>query len=221
MLWVDGTDIDGDGDETDQRSGDLLSFWKDKSGNDYHLTTSVLTARPSLTGTPITQTNSKLAPNFDGTDLLAYTASIGSTTAFTFYAVGWTGGGGDTLFTTRGSGNEGLAVRSVTDYFSVYMRANNTWPTWPDAADKTSSGSVIDVAGKRPSMVGATAISGSYLLYSFNEVETERTALSNIAPGRGLGVGNLIYANQPFVGTINEVLFYNRALNSSGKACSK
>ena len=45
-LWLDGNDIDGNGQADSLNDGDLISFWKDKSGNDFNASQSEDTSKP-------------------------------------------------------------------------------------------------------------------------------------------------------------------------------
>jgi tripartite motif-containing protein 71 len=45
-LWLDGSDIDGNGQPDSLNDGDLISFWKDKSGNDFNASQSEDTSKP-------------------------------------------------------------------------------------------------------------------------------------------------------------------------------
>ena len=45
-LWLDGSDIDGDGQPDSLTDGDLISVWKDKSGNDFNASQSEVANKP-------------------------------------------------------------------------------------------------------------------------------------------------------------------------------
>ena len=44
--WLDGSDIDGDGQPDSLTDGDLISVWKDKSGNDFNASQSEVANKP-------------------------------------------------------------------------------------------------------------------------------------------------------------------------------
>ena len=203
-VWFDGSDVDGDNDTTDQQVGDIVSEWRDKSGNERHASTPFVFRRPTIQS-DANHTNGNQAVRFDFDQLLtAAGQQIGSDTGYTLFGVasGHIGPHGG-VFSTR-SGENGNILYAVNGQYDAWVRALGTW-------NAQTAGAI----GSGPSIIGDSAIAGGTREIRYNGTATEVASISNITQGNLATLGAVL-PNTNFVnGYINEVLYYNRALSDA------
>ena len=106
-LWLDGTDIDGDG-MTDSSSSGPISSWNDISGNSLNATQSNSTNRPTLIPSEL---NGKPVVSFDGTNDYLSSTGLNITQPYSIFLVA------NTTNNTSGRDNlfDGLLINTSAD----------------------------------------------------------------------------------------------------------
>ncbi|MEL0005429.1 MAG: LamG domain-containing protein, partial [Opitutales bacterium] len=125
-LWLDATDIDGDGIIDSSISGPISS-WNDKSGNNINATQSNADNKPTVSSSVL---NGNSVVSFDGTDDYISSTGLNITQPYSIFLVAKTNNntlGRDYLFDGFGSNQNHRSLVALDNSDRIQMWANNSW----------------------------------------------------------------------------------------------
>lgn len=212
-LWLDGMDVDGDGDIQDQSAGDAVSEWRDKSGKGNHLSTDVASRKAAI---ETDAESGNLAVRFRTGDYLVNTdPSLNSDTSYTYFYVAKVeippsyASESNYIFGTRPGGGFG--------YFSV-VRPDNYFASKQYAmfgAHDDHQKAIQTANTEANTIFGESLIEGQSRVQYLNSQTESFIPLSNIKPGTGFSVGASLEGHKSGDKLIQEVLAYSRALSDA------
>ena len=222
-VWFDSTDIDSDGDIADQKVGDMVTKFYDKSGRDNHIS-SGSRGGPELK--VHLQNNNNLSTYFDGTrddPLEALKDPKLGTSGYTYFAaVKTVFNPGQTwnlnyLFGTRkGQTRNGVGL-FLTNSAMFHLNSSN------GKGSVDSGGVNIGVTSQNNSIFMSESHSpGISRIFSQGEYNDQGLMVkTNLVPGGTVSMGALNLDTYLAKGYVNEVFYFNRALTLAEKAITE
>ena len=218
-IWFDSTDVDGDGDTTDQKAGEKVTTFYDKSGKDNHIRTPLSRLGPTLTKDDLN--NNNLSLFFDnsadhylstsknpGLSASSHTYFTSITTRNSYETGNWRIVWGTRNFNSGISfGIDNLSRNYVVNIASIHHGALN----W----NGVSMNRPVNNRSVFMSELNASRINR---IYSFSNMsDSALIPVSVLMPGKIVFMGGLhnYYANDirdRYKGFINEVFYFNKAL---------
>ena len=208
-IWLDSTDIDGDGDTTDQSENDVVTRVVDKSGNGNDVTGSGGSA-PVLKN--LGMNNGNLSIYFDGNDNLtsgANNPNLG-TAGYTYFVSASTPNRNTTDY------NYLFGTRSEADGVAMFLKTNGT--TYHLNSVTTNSYNGVDVGTgvtTKSFVLSDLANPGASRTFSQDGTETSLTTLTNLVAGQQINLGSTGTGGHRLRGYINEALYFKRVLSDA------
>ena len=215
-IWFDSTDVDGDGDTTDQKAGERVTTFYDKSGKDNHIKSSF--SRPGPRLTKDNSNNNNLSLFFDNSaDHYLSTSKISGFSALhhTYF----------TSITTKKNHTNGKlhgvvwGTRNYNNGVSLTINNDkNMYVADIKAKDRWHSIDVKERVGNRSVFMSELNVSGRTRMHSFSDMnDLAWPPVSNLVPGSIVFMGGLqvFWPNSisaKYKGFVNEALYFDRAL---------
>ena len=226
-IWFDSTDVDGDGDTTDQKAGEIVTTFYDKSGKDNHIRSS--SSRPGRPGPTLTKDNSnnnnlslffdRSARNYLSTSKISGFSALSHTyfTSITKRSDYETNIGDERYIAIFGTSEQSSGVNFMID-------RNKRKYALSIASQRGKE--LVKLNGERvnPPVINRSVFmselntSGINRIYSFSNMsDSALTPVSNVLPGKLVSMGALQIYNpdniqRKYKGFVNEALYSNRAL---------
>jgi hypothetical protein len=209
-LWLDASDAS----TFTYSSGTLVSQWSDKSANAYNFTQATVGNQPSRNGTQ----NSKSAVTF-GADFLANTSLNWGASNSTLFIVAREdkalGTGYQNLFTTgtgaSGQWGYGVSDAGAGDKIGIFDIAQGF-----TAFNSVMSSGNADVLAFTSAGISAGSVTANLFINGSADSLNPRTQ-SNTTSAAGALLGAATSANEPFYGTICEVVLYPSQLSGTDR----
>ena len=219
-IWFDSTDVDGDGDTTDQKAGERVTTFYDKSGKDNHIRSS--SSRPGPILTKDNSNNNNLSLFFDNSaDHYLSTSKISGFSALhhTYF----------TSITTKknhtnNQGYQGIwGTRNHHNGIAFGIDLGKKKYVLTIISHRNGALDLIGIrvnlpVNDRSAFMSELNVSGINRIYSFsNESDSALTPVSNLVLGSIVFMGGLqrydpSYISAKYKGFVNEALYSNRAL---------
>ena len=208
-IWLDSTDIDGDGDTTDQSENDVVTRVVDKSGNGNDVTGSGGSA-PVLKN--LGMNNGNLSIYFDGNDNLtsgANNPNLG-TAGYTYFVSASTPNRNTTDY------NYLFGTRSEADGVAMFLKKNGTTYHLNSVTTNSYNGVDVGTGVTTKSFVLSDLVNpGASRTFSQDGTETSLTTLTNLVAGQQINLGSTGTGEHRLRGYINEALYFKRVLSDA------